>query len=72
MSFMTQEEFGLRVTIETADKKAVVLPSHKVLQNRIQTCKVGDMIRVIFEKKELPKVKGHNPTMMYKVFIKKQ
>jgi len=66
-----KEEFGLRTTIETADKKQVILPSHKVLQSRLSSCKVGDMIKVIFEKKELPKIKGHNPTNIYKVLTKK-
>jgi len=67
---INKDDFGLKVTIENKGK-AIVLPSHKVLQNRLQNCKVGDMIKVIFEKKELPKIKGHNPTNIYKVLTKK-
>jgi hypothetical protein len=67
---INKDDFGLKVAIENKGK-SIVLPSHKVLQNRLQNCKVGDMIKVIFEKKELPKVKGHNPTNIYKVLTKK-
>ena len=67
---MDDEKFGLKVTIEQADKKPLVLPSHAVLQSRIKNCKVGDLVKVIFEKKELPTVKGHNPTNIYKVLKK--
>lgn len=69
---MNKEEFGLKVVIETKDKKMITLPSHKVLQNRLLICKVGDLVRVIFDKKELPKIKGHNPTNIYRVLVKKQ
>jgi hypothetical protein len=65
-----KDDYGIKVTIETNDKKQIVLPSHKVLQNRLQGTKIGDLIKVVFVKKELPKVKGHNPTNIYKVFIK--
>ena len=68
---MDNEQFGLRVTIETAEHKQIVLPSHAVLQSRIKNCKVGEMIRVVFERQELPKVKGHNPTNIYTVLKKK-
>ena len=67
---MEKDDFGLKVTIEK-EQKSILLPSDKVLQNRLQNCKVGDLIKVIFEKKELPKVKGHNPTFIYKVLTKK-
>jgi len=67
---MDKEKFGLKVTLEQPDKKMVVLPSHAVLQSRIQNCKVGDRVKVIFERTELPAVKGHNPTNIYKVLKK--
>lgn len=65
------DDYGLRVVIETKDKKQVVLPSHKVLQNRLQGTKVEDYIKVVYKGEELPKVKGRNPTKIYKVFIQK-
>ena len=68
---MDDEKFGLKVTLEQKDKKLVVLPSHAVLQSRIKNCKVGDVVKVVFEKTELPTVKGHNPTNIYKVMKKK-
>ena len=68
---MIQGNYGLQTTIEDKEKKAITLPSHKVLQNRLANCKVGDMIKVIYEKDELPKVRGQNPTRIYKVLTKK-
>jgi hypothetical protein len=65
-----QGQWGNKVTMETKDKKLVTLPNHAVLQSRIQNCKTGDMIKVVFEKTELPTVKGHNPTNIYKVLKK--
>lgn len=67
---METDNFGLKVTIETADKKTIILPSHKVLQSRLKNCKIGEQIKVIYEKTELPKIKGHNPTKIYKVLKK--
>lgn len=67
---MENNNFGLSVTIERNSKK-IILPSHSVLQNRLKNCKVGDVIKVIFEKMELPKIKGRNPTHIYKVLTKK-
>ena len=66
---MSEDNYGLRVTLKTKENE-IVLPSHAVLQNRIKSCKVGDVVKVIFEKKELPKIKGRNPTNIYKVLKK--
>jgi hypothetical protein len=66
----TDTKFGLKVTIEQKDKKIIVLPSHAVLQSRIKNCKVGEQVKVIFEKTELPTVDGHKPTNIYKVMKK--
>lgn len=67
---METDNFGLKVTVEQSDKKMVVLPSHAVLQSRIKNCKVGEIIKVIFEGQDLPKVKGRNPTNIYKILKK--
>jgi hypothetical protein len=67
---MENEQFGLKVTLEQPDKKTIVLPSHAVLQSRIKNCKPGDIVKVVFERTELPKIKGHNPTNIYKVLKK--
>lgn len=68
---MNQGQYGIQTTIETQEKKMVALPNHKVLQNRLVNCKVGELIKVIFEKEELPKIRGQNPTKIYKVLTKK-
>lgn len=68
---MESDNFGLKVVLEQPDKKLITLPSHAVLQSRIKSCKVGDIVKVIFERKELPKIKGHNPTNIYKILKKK-
>lgn len=70
ITIMEQDNFGLKVTIEQPGNKSIVLPSHKVLQMRLKNCKVGEQIKVIFERTELPKIKGHNPTKIYKVLKK--
>lgn len=68
---MEKKQFGIQTIIETKDQKQIALPSHKVLQNRLSNCKVGELIKVIFEKEELPKVRGQNPMKVYKVLTKK-
>lgn len=67
---MDSDDFGLKVVLELKDAKRITLPSHAVLQSRIKSCKVGDVVKIVFEKKELPKIKGHNPTNIYKVHRK--
>lgn len=67
---ITQQQYGLQVVIEDKEHKQLTLPSHKVLQNRLKDCKVGDLIKVIYEREELPKVRGQNPTRIYKVLKK--
>lgn len=64
------DKFGLKVIIENAGKRTT-LPSHVVLQNRLASCKEGDLIKVEFVRKELPSIKGHSPTNIYKVYTKK-
>ena len=67
---MSDGVFGKEVTIELSDKKTLVLPNHTVLQTRIKNCKIGDYIKVVFDRTELPTVKGYNPTNIYSVFKK--
>jgi hypothetical protein len=68
---MIQSTYGLSVIIEDKDHKQILMPSHKVLQSRLSYCKVGDIVKVIYEKEELPKIRGQNPTRIYKVLTKK-
>lgn len=62
--------YGAQLTLEKADGDKVTTPSHKVLQYRIGSVKVGDFVRIVYAGTELPKVKGQNPTRLYSVYIK--
>ena len=64
------EKYGKKYTIKQDDTgDLVVLPSHKVLQNRLVNAKVGDKVKVTYTGEELPKIKGNNPTKMYEVYL---
>jgi hypothetical protein len=65
-------DYGLKVILETSPNNFITLPSHKVLQSRLQQVAIGDKIKVVFLKKELPKIKGHQPTNIYKILIEKE
>jgi hypothetical protein len=66
------DKFGESYVIEQDDTKdLVVTPSHKVLQNRMRGVKVGDKVKIVYQGQDLPKVKGHNPTSMYEVYLDK-
>lgn len=69
---MMQQQYGIQVIIEDKDHRQITLPSHKVLQSRIKDCKVGELIKVVFVKQELPKVRGQNPTNIYKIYKKEE
>ena len=60
-------DYGKQWLIETADKQKVWTPSHKVLQNRMETVKEGQTVYIEFTKIEPPKLRGHNPTKLYLV-----
>lgn len=61
-------QYGVQVSIEAEDGTTYTTPSHKVLQNKLRDCELGDSVRIVFEKKDLPAVKGHEGTRLYKVF----
>ena len=63
-------QYGLQVKLKN-ETSEITTPSHKVLQNRLVDCKLGDYIKIIFIKEELPTVKGRNGTKIYKVLKKK-
>lgn len=58
--------YGVQAVIVNGDNEWIT-PSHKVLQNRISECKVGDYVRITYERDELPSIKGRNPTKIYSV-----
>ena len=62
-------DYGTQHTIKKSDGEEILTPSHKVLQNRLRTVKVGDKVRIVYMGTEPPKVKGHHPTEMYEAFL---
>jgi len=67
---VVQGQFGNQYVILKEDETKIKTPSHKVLQSRLQACKVGDTVKIVFMGEDLPKVKGQNPTKLYSVFVK--
>jgi len=70
-------EFGKQWMIEcesatSSELESVLTPSHKVLQNRMNKVEIGDQVKIVYVKEDLPKIKGHNPTKIYEVFVKKK
>ena len=61
-------KYGRQLVIETTDKKQIITPAHKVLQQKLSNKVVGDMIKIVFDGQQLPSVKGEKGAMIYKVF----
>lgn len=62
-------EYGNQYLVLDGRLGSIWTPSHKVLQSRLSKVKKGDHVKIIYDGQELPKVKGQNPTSMYKVFV---
>jgi len=62
-------KYGVQAIIVSEDGVEHITPSHKVLQNRIDDCSIGDFVRITFIKEELPTIKGNKPTKIYKVEV---
>ena len=62
-------KYGKKYTILDSFDVENITPSHKVLQNLMRKTKEGDLIKIIFLGEQPPKIRGENPTKMYKVFI---
>ena len=69
---INESPYGQVFVLELEDKSTISIPNHKALINKLGNTKIGDTIKIVFEGKDLPKVKGHNPTNLYTVYIKKQ
>lgn len=63
--------YGPQWTIRQEDDEEIRTPSHKVLQNRMSSVKVGSTVKIVYLDELPPKVRGQNPTKMYEVFVKK-
>lgn len=62
-------QYGMQLTIKKNDGALIKTPSHKVLQAKLSKVEVGDLVKIVYVKQELPKVKGENGAKIYKVFI---
>lgn len=62
-------DYGTQHTIKKSNGDEILTPSHKVLQNRLRTVKVGDKVRIVYTGTEAPKVKGYDPTRMYDAYL---
>lgn len=63
--------YGAYYIILRADGSKIRTPSHKVLQSRLVNAKVGDKVRIVAGEKEPPKIKGHQHTQLYRVWLEK-
>ena len=64
-------EFGPQYKLEKEDGKTALTPSHRVLQSRMSGVALGTKVKIFFESELQPKVRGQNPTKIYKVFLEK-
>lgn len=65
-----ETETGTIYEIENKDG-TISLPSWAYLVNRLASIPVGRIVKIVFEGEEPPKIKGHHPTKVVKVFVKK-
>ena len=62
-------EYGRQYIISNGKGATITTPAHKVLQSRMSKAQVGDRVKIEVLGQELPKVKGHKPTQLYRVYI---
>ena len=63
-------QYGPVYDVETKDGVETV-PTSAVLANRIAASDEGKVVRIVFDGLQQSKIKGRNPTKLYKVFFKK-
>jgi hypothetical protein len=63
--------YGTQYVIEKEDGESVVCPSWKVLLNRMSNANKGDMVKIVYQGEEAPKVRGNRPTKLFDAFIKR-
>lgn len=64
-------QYGDIYDIEQKDGTVVTIPTSAVLANRLSTSDEGKTIRIVFDGLQQSKIKGRNPTRLFKVFFKK-
>jgi len=68
---ITTGMYGKQLLIKTLENNTMKTPSHKVLQAKLNKVVVGDKVRIVYVKDDLPTLKGNNPTKIYDVFVDK-
>lgn len=63
-------QFGKQYVIDVDDGTQITTPSHKVLQNRMESIEEGDVVKIVFTGYSAPSVKGQSPTCLYDVYKK--
>lgn len=64
----SQFEGQMNYTIKQKDGKELVTPTHKVLCGRMTKVAIGDFVRIEYLGAEAPKLKGYQPTRIYRVW----
>ena len=65
----TAGQFGTQYMIKKEDGTEILTPSHKVLQAKMSKVEVGNKVKLVFIKQDLPKVKNQQGVKLYDVFI---
>jgi len=69
---LIQGNYGLQISVKKEDGSVMTTPSHKVLQAKLSKIKVGDKVKIVYVKQDLPKIKGQNGVKLYEVYVDKQ
>jgi len=64
---IVEGQFGSQYILKQANGEEITMPSHKYLLPRLAMCKIGDTVRVRYDGKEPPKLKGQNSMRTYTV-----
>jgi len=60
--------YGVEYILNT-ESGHITLPSHRVLQARLEQVEIGKFVSVTYIEELPPKIRGHNPTKVYKVLV---
>lgn len=61
---------GIGYILETKADGEKLIWGTTVLKRRMQSVTEGQQVRITYEGTDLPKIKGHNPTKLFKVEVK--
>ena len=63
--------YGTNYTLKQADGTNIIPGAYKALISRMANANIGDMVKIVYDGQEAPKMKGYKPTKLFKVFVKK-